>query len=170
MTFVFHLNTKSKGKLKINNLCNRNLILSQDFYFYSHKHKWKTFVINIQIGKNTPPEWILHFYPLQIRIKTFYLKENALCTKLFTKSMYKSTGCMSKSMTSRFYWNPVTIGLLAFHAIHKRSYLSTRLRTHRRFCHWIIGTERNSSFWRQPLACSIFDFSTLLQKKTGIKS
>lgn len=52
------------------NLRNRNLIFSQDFYFHSHEHKWKTSVINIQIGKNTPPEGILHFYPLQIRINT----------------------------------------------------------------------------------------------------
>lgn len=76
----------------------------------------------------------------------------------------------SELMTSRFHWNPVTIGLLAFNTVHKRSYLITRLHTHCWFRHQIIDTEWNSSFWRQPRALSIlFYFSTLLQKKTKIK-
>lgn len=106
----------------------------------------------------------------------------ALCTKLhYTIGKMPMKGIMyiaiykvhvqshvmiCKSMTSRSHWNPLTIRLLALNTIHKRSYLSWRLRANCRLRHWIIDTEGNSSFWRQLWTLSIsFQFSTLLQKR-----
>lgn len=156
------MNYSTGKELKVKSILHKYLFLKTK---NTNREKYPT-LMNSSLLSTSDQSYFIHF----ISERKYVHEMNVLCTKLFTKSMYKATRfCIFRSMMSRFQWNPVTIGLLAFNTIHKRGYLSRRRCTHRGFCHWIIGTEWNSSFLRQPRTLSIitFHFSTLLKIKKG---
>lgn len=160
MTFhsqrIIHCETFNRIKWNVNwsvalewNLTNLNVFFTSIHFWSDFFNIWKKICLWTHYKQN---------YTVHLEKCPWY----ELCTKLLTKSMYKATWRICKSMTRRSHWNPMTIGLLAFNTIHKRRYLR-RICAHCRFCHCIIGTEWDSSFWREPWALSIiFHFITLL--------